>query len=546
MTTPAPALEPGRHRSLGLAALLLWPLLAAVSLGFVGLGWFVERSVRADLIGDIDAQLVSVAQREAIIPLERGTPAEATPAGAPGRGPGGAGPSAGQPPTPTPDAADGSAADGSAADGSAADGSAGEGGAADGDGAIEPDGDVDGDVPVLGAVEADGVVQVVGPGGDFPLDHPDLQTALTEPGYHTLDGDAPYRLLSIERADGATGFVAISTTPVDELLTGLRRSLLFGALAVFVAEALVVWWVTRRVARPIGAMVDAADSIAHGALDTPIPTASRPAETAQLGLAVAAMVDRLRHNLAAAESSAAEATAARAQMQRFLADASHELRTPLTAIGGYGQLHNRGMLGAADLDQAMLRIERESARLSRLVNDMLQLARSGDETELVSERVDLVAVAHDAVADLAAAMPERDLRVEATVGSAIVQGDPDHLHQAVLNLVTNAVDHGPDDQPVVVRIGAAGGAPTVDVIDRGPGIEPADAERIFEPFYRPASARTRDGEGRRRLSGAGLGLALVRTISERHGATVTHRPTDGGGATFSLAFPSGLAPQPQE
>ena len=246
------------------------------------------------------------------------------------------------------------------------------------------------------------------------------------------------------------------------------------------------------------------------------------------------MVTRLRSTIDDRERSAADATRARDDMRRFLADLSHELRTPLTALKGYSDLYAGQMLDEAGaLDRAMARIGDESERLSDLVNDMLQLARQAptpDRSELF-DACDIVQVVVD---DLRAAHPELDIELDlAPDTDCVLSGRPDRLHQAILNVGSNACQHTDPSGGVQFDVRSTDTELVIKVIDHGPGIDPTEIDKIFLPFYRPDTSRGRDGRG-----GAGLGLAITNQILERHHGTVgVEATTPGGGATFTLTVP---------
>ena len=224
-------------------------------------------------------------------------------------------------------------------------------------------------------------------------------------------------------------------------------------------------------------------------------------------------------------------------MRRFLADASHELRTPLTALKGYSDLYAGNMLDEPGaLDRAMARIGDESERLSVLVTDMLALAREAPTSEQ-AEVFDPCGTVRSVVDDLQAAHPEIPIDLElAPDMECKVFGHAYGLHQAILNVGSNACQHTEPQAGVQFEVAATDTSVVISVIDHGPGIDPAEIDKIFLPFYRPQASRGRDGRG-----GAGLGLAITHQIIERLDGTVSVTATPGGGATFTLTVP--LAPR---
>jgi two-component system OmpR family sensor kinase len=167
-----------------------------------------------------------------------------------------------------------------------------------------------------------------------------------------------------------------------------------------------------------------------------------------------------------------------------------------------------------------------------LVEDLLVLARLDEGRPLDRAPVDLAALAADAGDDARAIAPDRD--VEITVeGSSVVSGDDARLRQVLSNLVRNVLAHTPAATPFGIRVIGTRSTVTVDVWDRGPGLDDTDREQVFDRFWRADPSRQRENG----LSGAGLGLSIVSALTEAHGGTVAALETPGGGATFRLTFP---------
>lgn len=351
-------------------------------------------------------------------------------------------------------------------------------------------------------------------------------------GVSTIDSPR-YRVL-VQPADN--GFVEITGLPlagVDAAIADFRRALLIGGAAIVVVQAAVVWLVVSRLVRPVARMTRMATLVADGALDTEVGPPGGSRETAALAVDLDRMLTRLRSTLSASEQSTADAVRSRDDMRRFLADVSHEIRTPLAALRGYSDLYAGGMLGEPGaLDRAMQRVGAESQRLHGLVSNMLQLARSQSPGRQ-PEPFDIAAVVSDVADDLRSAYPRRavELSITTPVGN-LLSGVPGEIHQAVLNLAANACSHTDPDSKVEIELGSTDELVTIDVVDHGPGIDPGEAERIFLPFYRLDSSRTRGSGG-----GAGLGLALTKQIVDDHGGSIVVLPTPGGGATFRVSLP---------
>ncbi|GAA4428795.1 hypothetical protein GCM10023148_32940 [Actinokineospora soli] len=211
------------------------------------------------------------------------------------------------------------------------------------------------------------------------------------------------------------------------------------------------------------------------------------------------------------------------RLRRFVADVSHELRTPVAAIRGYAELYRRGAADRPeDLAKVLARIEAEAARVGRLVDDLLLLARIDQHRPLARRMVDLSAVCSDAIS--AARLVHPDRAWELDHGPTAVLGHPDRLRQIVDNLLANVAEHTPPGTPAHVRIGVEGDAAVLRVRDRGPGLRDADLGKVFERFH---------GAG----TGSGLGLAIVAAIAQAHGGSVAVCNPEGGGAEFTVRIP---------
>ena len=317
----------------------------------------------------------------------------------------------------------------------------------------------------------------------------------------------------------------------------------------------------RRSLRPLDDVEHAAAVIAAGDLTHRAPNADPRTEVGSLALSFNTMVDSVQAALTsqqeseqaarAAEASAREsevaARASEARMRQFVADASHELRTPLTSVRGFAELYRIGATPPGPrLDDSMARIEAESERMGLLVEDLLLLARLDQQRPLQLGDVELLGLVADAVAAARAAAPDRDVRLELDpdAAAAVVAGDAHRLRQVVDNLLSNALRYSPPDEPVVARIGCAPTGRTpgrwarIEVVDRGPGMSPEEAARVFERFYRADPARSRAH------GGAGLGLAIVAAITEAHGGYVELRTGPGEGSTFQVWLPLDPATTP--
>jgi two-component system phosphate regulon sensor histidine kinase PhoR len=218
----------------------------------------------------------------------------------------------------------------------------------------------------------------------------------------------------------------------------------------------------------------------------------------------------------------------------FVANVSHELRTPLTAIRGYVEALSEGDASSEEQQSFLDIIARHTQRMERLVKDLLRLARldAGQET-LDLNACDTRGLADSVVADLAPTAEARSQRmlVEVTPGAESVRGDPAKLHDALRNLVSNAITYAPEHTTITIDAIEAGDRVAISVSDEGPGIPDDDLARVFERFYRVDKSRARDP------GGTGLGLAIVRHLVELHGGSVKVENRPSGGAKFTMTLP---------
>lgn len=312
--------------------------------------------------------------------------------------------------------------------------------------------------------------------------------------------------------------VAVNMTPWQEWTTTMVVGLIAADLVVGGLLALLLVRMSRWMLWPMEQVSQLAQDIVQDEeLSRRLPTNQPVPELNLWAEAFNTALDRLEEILQ--------------QQRRFLADVSHELRTPLTIIRGQAQLMRR--TGQYD-PEAVADIEKEAERLSRLVEDLLFLARAeAGALPLRREPVDLDALLLEVVRQSRVLAERKGLHLAlAHLEPLPVVGDPDRLTQALLNLVSNAVQYTPPGGEVQIGARREGDWALVWVRDTGPGIAAEDLPHLFERFYRADRARTRRGS-----RGFGLGLSIVHWIVDAHGGYVTVRSREGQGATFTIALP---------
>ena len=257
----------------------------------------------------------------------------------------------------------------------------------------------------------------------------------------------------------------------------------------------------------------------------------RRVDVGEDGTEVGQLAESMNTLLSAVETQFAARLESEERLRQFLADASHELRTPLTSIRGYAELARMQRAAGATNDDNLARIESEGMRMSRLVEDLLLLARGDRSGEPARELIDVGELVGDAVGGTRAAFPARQIDIDATPGLQVI-GDRDQLLRAVRNLLTNAAVHTEADRPIRATCAAYGDDVVIQVIDGGPGLPPEDAAHVFERFWRADKARSRQ------RGGSGLGMSIVAAIVAANEGTVRFDSSVEHGSTATITLPA--------
>jgi signal transduction histidine kinase len=307
----------------------------------------------------------------------------------------------------------------------------------------------------------------------------------------------PGRVWTLELPDGRWLAARLPRRPRPPFAPlGLFLTLGLIAVAIAVGAYPVVRGATRRLER----LKDGVDALGSGDLAARVKVEGRD-EVAALASSFNASAERIERLVGAHKT--------------LLANASHELRSPLARIRMATEMLK------ADAQPGLRReLERDIAELDALVDEILVASRLDAVARLeTAEDVDLLALAAEECARVDAALDG---------APATVRGDPRLLRRMIRNLLENARRYGGAAR-VEVSVASAPGGVKLQVCDRGPGVPEAERERIFEPFYRPAGAREREG-------GVGLGLSLVRQIARKHGGEARCLARDGGGSCFEVTL----------
>jgi two-component system OmpR family sensor kinase len=347
-------------------------------------------------------------------------------------------------------------------------------------------------------------------------------------GNETIDGE---RVRVVAKPVPRTGSVAVagSSTGEDQQVTPTVRTstteLLAGGAILVLLGGLGAYWLAATALSPVERMRRQVAALS-----------ARPAQDSSAGVQVPRTRDELAALAGTMNDLLARLHASLARQRGFVADASHELRTPLAVLGAELELAGRPGRSREDLAAAVASAEDEVARLTRLTNDLLMLARS-DEGRLpvrpAPTRVrELLERSAERVAGRADAAGV-DCAVDAPAG-LVAQLDEDRVRQAVDNLIDNALRFAPAGTQISISGRVSGTGLVIEVADAGPGF-PADfLPHAFERFRRPDAERARSG------GGAGLGLAIVAAVAAAHGGSASARNAPAGGAVVSLELPGVL------
>jgi two-component system OmpR family sensor kinase len=308
-----------------------------------------------------------------------------------------------------------------------------------------------------------------------------------------------------------------SYEPAEESIRNMALVLVFGISVTFLLSVVGAYLLARAALSPVGAIVKAARRITGGNLSNRLPVAHPKDEIGDLAATINGMLSRLEETLD--------------RQRRFVADASHELHTPLTAIHSNAQVLEEWALGDPNIGpENVAAIVRESERMKRLVEGLLELAGGDEGMKLHPEHCDLAEVVEEATQSARAAANGKVV-IERPASEQPVRAvcDRERLRQAISILLDNAVKYTPQGGRVTVRTMEEDDSVAVEVSDTGVGISEDQVPHVFERFYRADEARS--------MEGSGLGLAIARQIAEEHGGRIEVRSHLGQASTFTIRIP---------
>ncbi len=378
-------------------------------------------------------------------------------------------------------------------------------------------------------------VRILDPDGRLVTQSPRMkvppQAFARPPGAHRFfqwrpghDDESRYLLAVATVPLGANGTWTIQAaedlSERDELLERFHQRLQVVVLGAGLVALLVGFLLVRRGLSPLRALSARLDTISIDRLDIRIGTQPWPSDLQDLARNFDAMMIRLQ--------------AAFEQLSQFSSDLAHEFRSPITNLVAAASVMLARERSADEYQETLAIVVDEGERLSRMVSAMLFLARADNAQQAMSlepvsvgDEFTRIVDAFEAVADDGA------IRLEAT-GQATVMADAILLRRALTNLVSNALAHTARGGRVRLDVATDGDGVEITVRDTGCGIAPEHLARIFDRFYRVDAARTS-------AESTGLGLAVVKSIAELHGATIRVDSTVGEGSAFTMRFPAAQA-----
>lgn len=324
--------------------------------------------------------------------------------------------------------------------------------------------------------------------------------------------DQEWRVYTLPTATG-TVQVAHSVAARHIVMGSVARRIILPILCILPIFGVMVWMLVSRALAPLDVVRRELEYRAPHAL-TPVEVAQLPEEIEPLILALNGLLSRLDNLLGA--------------QRRFVADAAHELRSPITAVKLDAQLARRAE-SQTEREEALTRLEAATDRISHLITQLLDLARTEpDAVQQVFENVDLRVLTRRVIASQISLAEAKALDLGMyEAGEAHVTGHEDSLRILIGNLIENAIRYTPEGGRIDVGVGTDAGGAWLEVSDTGPGIPAQERQRVFDRFYRRAGEET---------TGSGLGLAIVRAIAELHGASVELGDAVSGGLKVMVRF----------
>ncbi len=369
------------------------------------------------------------------------------------------------------------------------------------------------------------------------LQNPGTGLELELPTQATFDDPVPTQVY-VQLAEVQTGYafgdnsaltqpaliyVGRSLQPTYDTLERLRSLMLVLFVAGLLMSSVGAYWLSGQALSPLRQVQKAAEQIGGATLNARVPEPNTHDEVQALALALNRMLERLEDSFEA--------------QRRFTSDASHELRTPVTAISGHASYLLRRTNPSEGQRESLSIIRNESERLSGLIGSLLQLARSdGGVMQLRRQPVLPKSLLSDIARELQPVSQAQNATLRISGSDEVLLGDPDRIKQIIINLVSNALKAGASQVELMSRADSGDKGQDgvrLSVKDNGPGIAHEHLDRLFDRFYRVEESRSRD------QGGAGLGLAIVRSIVDAHQGHIWVESEVGRGTTVHVWLPRG-------
>lgn len=322
-------------------------------------------------------------------------------------------------------------------------------------------------------------------------------------------------------------FLNTSIKGFQASLFNFRLSIFYAALLALVLSAILAYILAKGISRPILEMNTAAKSLASGADTTEVSYSGKD----ELG----SLVSVFNHALRETKNTMLQQQRLEAQRREFVANVSHEFRAPVTSLQGFLELMQDGVIPETDRPRYYALMLKDTARLARLVNDLLDLARfQAGQGQLNASPLEPELIVDEVIAKLIPRAVEHNIKLVKSgfPNRTLILADGDRLEQILINLLDNAIRFTPDGGKVEVEIVSEAEQTIFNVRDSGSGIPEEDLPHVFERFYKADKARTPE------KGGTGLGLAIVKELVEAHGGNISVESRPREGSVFRFTIPN--------